>query len=180
MDHRNIDPSFAAARIGFVILAETPVAPQPGKGSLHNPTLGQDHKVMKVHRLEYGCQQPVTAALHPVGYGRIGAVGPKDAQPRQASPHLLQQGLGRIAILHIGGEHRQSPDQAQRIDEQMPLAASDFFPASYPRSPPASVVLTDWLSMMAALGVGSRPSTCRTSTRSRAWICSSRPASRQV
>jgi hypothetical protein len=41
-----------------------------------------------------------------------------------------------------------------------------FFPPSYPRSvPPTSVVLTAWLSMHAALGVGSRPTAMRFRSR---------------
>src|SRR5262249_44890560 len=93
---------------------------------------------------------------------------------------LFEQGLGRVAVLHVGGEHQHGPDQAEGVDEQVPLAALDFFPASYPRGPPASVVFTDWLSITAALGVPSRSSSRRRSTRRAAWTCSIPPASRQV
>jgi len=180
MDHRYVDPSFAAARIGFVILAETPIAPQPGKGPFYNPTLWQNNKMMEVYRFENGRQQPVTPALHPVGDGCVGAVRPDDAQPRQAPPHLLQQRFGRIAILHVGGEHHQSPDQAQRVDEQVPLAPAYFLGPVPAMDPPFSVVLTLWLSTTTALGVGSRPSRTRSRSRSTARIFSQRPSSRQM
>jgi hypothetical protein len=36
-----------------------------------------------------------------------------------------------------------------------------FLPASNPRGPPASVVLTDWLSMIPADGLASRPAVSR-------------------
>src|SRR5258708_30260764 len=36
-----------------------------------------------------------------------------------------------------------------------------FLPASYPRGPPLSVVLTDWLSMIPAEGLASRPAASR-------------------
>ena len=41
-----------------------------------------------------------------------------------------------------------------------------LLPPAKPGGPPRSVVLTDWLSMMAALGVGSRPASRRTRSRS--------------
>jgi hypothetical protein len=46
--------------------------------------------------------------------------------------------------------------QPQRINHQVPLSSGHFFSASKPRSvPPTSVVFTLWLSMIAAVGVGS-------------------------
>src|SRR5262245_48906498 len=54
-----------------------------------------------------------------------------------------------------------------------------FLPPSYPHScPPTSVVFTDWLSIQAALGVGSRPSWTRTRVRSRLRILVHVPSSR--
>jgi hypothetical protein len=44
-----------------------------------------------------------------------------------------------------------------RTNEDVTLAPGQLFPPSKPRSPPASVVLTVWLSMIPALGVGSHP-----------------------
>jgi len=46
--------------------------------------------------------------------------------------------------------------------------------------PPASVVFTDWLSMMPALGVGSLPAKARISARRAAWTRCQTPLSRQV
>lgn len=40
------------------------------------------------------------------------------------------------------------------VDQSVPLAAVDLLPAPYPRGPPASVVITLRLSMMAANGFG--------------------------
>jgi hypothetical protein len=40
--------------------------------------------------------------------------------------------------------------------------------------------LTDWLSMIAALGVGSRPAVARASDRSASWTCSQVPSARHV
>src|SRR5713101_8031365 len=54
-----------------------------------------------------------------------------------------------------------------------------FLPPSYPRAgPPISVVLTDWLSMHAALGVGSRPASTRVRSRRALTILAHVPSSR--
>ena len=51
--------------------------------------------------------------------------------------------------------------QAGRVDRDVTLAALDLFTRVVAPRPPFSVVLTLWLSMMAALGLASRPSRSR-------------------
>lgn len=60
-----------------------------------------------------------------------------------------------------------SPSVSTRMCRLRPLT---FLPPSYPWGPPCSVVLTDWLSMMAALGSGSRLAYRRTRSRRTDWI----------
>lgn len=73
--------------------------------------------------------------------------------------------------------HDDFEQQPQCIDQQMPLAPAHFRRAiETPR--PARWVFTDWLSMMAAFGAGSRPARWRTNSRSRLWSCSQMPACR--
>jgi len=47
----------------------------------------------------------------------------------------------------------------------MPFPAVDFLAGVITARPPFSVVFTDWLSMIAALGLSSRPAACRTLPR---------------
>jgi hypothetical protein len=53
-----------------------------------------------------------------------------------------------------------------------------FLWLSRPRADPPSVAGTDWVSMLPALGVGSRPSATRTRSRSASWIASRVPLCR--
>src|SRR4051812_31133942 len=53
-----------------------------------------------------------------------------------------------------------------------------FLPASKPRGPPLSVVLTDWLSSTAALGEASRPTRSRSAMTRRWFMVSNKPVSR--
>ncbi len=85
-------------------------------------------------------------------------------------PEALQQQLRPLAILHVGGRDDHHQDQAERVDEEVPLAAFDLFVRIKAAEPPFSVVLTDWLSMMPALGWRCFPVATRTSPRSRSWM----------
>jgi hypothetical protein len=69
--------------------------------------------------------------------------------------------------------------EALGIDEDVALATGDFLAPVVAAAPPFSVVLTVWLSMMAALGVDSRPRLTRTRSRSVAAMRSQAPSSRQ-
>jgi hypothetical protein len=49
-------------------------------------------------------------------------------------------------------------DQAEGVDDDMPFAPLDLLAGVIASGAPFSVVLALWLSMMPALGLGSRPS----------------------
>jgi hypothetical protein len=68
---------------------------------------------------------------------------------------------------------------SKRIDEDVAFSSVDFLARIVSAKPPFSVVLTDWLSMMAALGVGFRPSWRRTCARKVSWMRFHTPAARK-
>ena len=82
----------------------------------------------------------------------------------------LQQRLCAIAVWHTGGGDDDRQQQAERIDEEVAFAAFDLFVCIEATDPPFSVVLTDWLSMIPALGWRCLPMATRTSPRSRSCI----------
>jgi hypothetical protein len=65
--------------------------------------------------------------------------------------------------------------QPHGVNYDVALASFNQLPRIEPTGPPFSVVFTDWLSMMAALGVGSRPASIRVRSRSASWMRSSVP-----
>jgi hypothetical protein len=87
----------------------------------------------------------------------VRTVGPDELQSGEAALERLQEMLAALLILDVGLMHQHVQDQAQSVDEQMPLAPFHPLAAIIAAPPPISLVFTDWLSMMAALGVGSRP-----------------------
>ena len=71
-----------------------------------------------------------------------------------------------IAILNVGGMNGNAQQETERVDEYMPLAARDLLAGvialRIEQSPPFGAALALWLSMMAAVGLASRPSFSRT------------------
>jgi hypothetical protein len=100
----------------------------------------------------------------------IAGVGVDQGQPRKAATNPAADFGQAVSILDVGGVDDQNKRQAEGIGEQKAFSAIDrrrrrgqqspegtFLPASKPRTPPDSVVLTLWLSMIAALGEASLP-----------------------
>ena len=77
-----------------------------------------------------------------------------------------QKPFGAFGIRDICWMHEHAQQEPIRINPKLPFAPIDLFPPSSPRSPPASVVLTDWESRTLMDGSGLRFSACRASFRS--------------
>jgi hypothetical protein len=60
----------------------------------------------------------------------------------------LDQAGRPVAVLNIGAVHHAFKHAAECVCHDVVLAPLIFLPASYPRGLPASVVFTDWLSML--------------------------------
>jgi len=96
----------------------------------------------------------------------ITAIGPDNFKAPPSRTQLLDQQFAAVTVLHAGRMHDQREDQPERVYNNMTLAPLDFLARIVPSVAPFSAVLTDWLSMMPALGVGLRPSSIRTRRRS--------------
>ena len=85
-------------------------------------------------------------------------------------PEAHQQSLGPVAVWHIGGRNHHGQEQAEGIDEDVAFAPFDLFVRVEAADPPFSVVLTDWLSRIPALGWRCLPVATRTSPRKRSCM----------
>jgi hypothetical protein len=92
----------------------------------------------------------------------------KDARDEwKALARPPEKGADTIAVLNVGGKDLDAQEQAERVDENVPLAAGDFLRriiALRVLRPPFCAALALWLSSTAALGLASRPSRSRTAT----------------
>ena len=70
-----------------------------------------------------------------------------------------------VAVLHVGRMNDGAQQQTFGIYQEMTLLAFDLLasviPARVDRDPPFSALLTLWLSMIAAVGLASRPASSR-------------------
>jgi len=114
---------------------------------------------------------PITGACGGQGgaCALIAGIG-EDAQDegKQCPRARIENESRAIAILDVCGMNGNAQQEAKRVDKDVPLAAGDFLARivalCIDKSPPFSAALALWLSMIAAVGLGSRPACSRVST----------------
>jgi len=98
----------------------------------------------------------------------IAGVGEDPLDEREGATRLAQNLVHAIAILDVGGVDDDTQEEAERVDEDVPLAPRNLLARVITlrvhRRPPFCAALALWLSMIAALGLTSRPSLSRTAT----------------
>jgi len=98
----------------------------------------------------------------------IAGIGEDALDEREGSAGLAQNLMRAIAILDVGGVDDDTQEEAERVDEDVPLAPRDLLARVIAlrvhRRPPFCAALALWLSMIAALGLISRPSFSRSAT----------------
>jgi hypothetical protein len=166
MDHRPVDHRFAALGERLIVLAQPATAAEPRERSFYNPPLGQDDESRDAAKTFDNLQSP-PAELGRPAYQLAGVttIGPDDLEAGKQSTNLPQHELGSVAVLDVGGVHDDTQYQTEHIDHDVSLSALDFLARVVPAVPPFSTVFTDWLSMIAAVGVGFRPAPTRTCSR---------------
>ena len=85
----------------------------------------------------------------------------------EASARLAQERLRAVAILHVGRMDVDGEQQAERVGQDVALAADHLLAGvvagRVERSPPLTAPFAVWLSMIAVVGLASRPAFSRTS-----------------
>ena len=150
------------------ILGESSTAIEPSNRALDDPTLRQHDKSLNLigalddFGLELGqdfCE--CSAKVRPL----IGGVGEEHFQEGLRPEQRCEQHDAAVAVLDVGGMNDGVDQQAQRIYENVALLALDLLAriitVRIDPGPPFSELFTLWLSMMAAVGLASRPSCSR-------------------
>ncbi len=167
IDHGDTDHGFARFGEGFIVFRQAAVFSKPCKGSFHNPPLGKDDKLVRVRSFN-DFNDPTIPAHRPVHKpSGITAITPDDFEAPPSRTQLFDQQLTTVTVLDVGRVHDQGENQAERVNNDMTLASKRFLARIVPSVAPFSAVLTDWLSMIPARGVGLRPFLIRTCNRSR-------------
>jgi hypothetical protein len=150
------------------VFGETAAAADPGEGALHDPAFGKNEEAMRLVTLD---------DLQPPGPGlcdRRGELGSAIAgigedtldEGEQAARAPIEDPSRPVAILHIGRMDDDVQQEAERVDEDMPLATLDLLARviarRVERRPPFCAPLALCASMIATVGLASRPARSRT------------------
>lgn len=170
VDHRQIDKILACARVEFIILAQPTVSAQPCECPLDDPTMWQHLEADNLIAAPDNFQSPTGILLDPIlQLARVAGIGPDQFQARTTVANLRDHLLRSVPILNAGRMNDHAHDQSQGIDDKMSFASFNLLASVVAAlGPPFSPVFADWVSMIAALGVGSR--FC--SSRMRSWSLS--------
>lgn len=165
MGHRGINSRIRCINPVFIIFTQPSIKIQPAKSTLHNPTPRNNMKtcVGGITRLYFNINAIAGCEFHKCT--RITLICPDFLNARKVLNNPRQKPLGNRAIPDVGFSYESPYNITQRIHNDMAFAPLYFLAAVITLYPPFSVVLTDWLSMIKALGVASRPSSCRMPSR---------------
>ena len=166
IDHGNTNHRLTALNQSLIVFGKSSVLPKPGKRSFNNPSLGENDKRVRIRSFD-NFDNPAIPAHCPIHkLPGITTIGPDHFEAPPSRAQLLDQQFAAVTVLDVGRVNDQCEDQAERVNNDMALAPLCFLARVVPSLAPFSAVLTDWLSMMPALGVGLRPSSIRTRRRS--------------
>lgn len=127
-DHSETDEGCRGSRIALEIARKSSVAADPGEGTLDNPSLGQDDEAMQVIALDDLKCPGAGLGDGRGGFGSLIAGISEDAldEGKQATRTSIEDKRCAVAILYIGGVDDDIQQEAERIDEDVPLATRDL------------------------------------------------------
>ena len=148
MDHRLAD-----LRSLLIVFAQPPIPPEPSECPLHHPPARQYREPDRICGPLDDFDRPTPRQLDQLrDLAAISAIRPDQPQPEEPSGETRQGRIRPIPILHTRRVHHYRKHQSERIDNDVPLAPIYLLAAVVAAWPPFSVVFTDWLSMIPALG----------------------------
>ena len=166
-DLHHSSPGFNMA---LVVLAVPAVPTMPGMRTFPHPAFRQRCKAFRALGTRCDFDAPPRTMGRPPRGKRVGVVlrirtnrGETRDIPRR---DVGEQGLSCCPLIEPALGMSTASNKSTVSTSRCRLRPVIFLPPSSPRSaPPISVVLTAWLSMPAALGVGSRPAAPRVCSR---------------
>ena len=170
LDHGEADEGGGDPGVTLEVAREAAVAADPGEGALDDPALGQGLEARDVGPRDDLDPPRAAAREAPREAGpAIAAVG-EDAldEGEEASGAPVEHARRAVAILDVGGVDDDVQQQAKRVDEDVTLASRRLLARvvarRIDRGPPFEAPRAVWLSMIAAVGLASRPARSREAT----------------
>jgi hypothetical protein len=126
-DHGEAEEGGDGSGVTLEVAGQAAVAADPGEGALDDPAFGQDDEAVGIAALDdlQGPRAgPSDDLSHP--WPLVAGVGEDAFDEREGSPHRAQQVARTVAVLHIGRVDDHVQQEAQRVDQDVALAAGDF------------------------------------------------------
>lgn len=162
------DHGFGDVGAFLIVFGQTAPPSEPPEGSFDQPAAGNEDEAATGDTPDDDQRQPEQKAGEDHRHPIVDAVGEDGAQPAVEPLDPRQQRSGAVGVLDVGGVDEDPGEEARGVDGDVTLAALDLLGRVKASGAPFSVVLTLWVSRMAAEGVGSRPS-CSRSIITRWW-----------
>ena len=126
-DHGESEEGGDGSGVALEVAGQSAVAADPGEGALDDPAFGQDDEAVGIAALD-DLQSPGTGLGDQLGHlwPLVAGVGEDAFDEREGSPHRAQQVARTVAVLHIGRVDDHVQQEAQRVDQDVALAAGDF------------------------------------------------------
>jgi hypothetical protein len=128
MDHGNNNHGFTGTGEVLIVLAQSTVAFQPGKGAFNDPASWQQHKALDVGWPQDGLKHPAANRESPLNQrAGVGRVSPDERQAWKLPLGFLQQQPGAVAVLDVAGVNHGRQQQSRGIDQDVAFAARYLF-----------------------------------------------------
>ena len=177
MNRGYVYPCFRRIGQGFIVLAQPAASTQPRQRSFDHPPSRQHLELMAGPWTLHNLKDVARMGPHPIyQLPSVSGVCPNQSEARKPPFQLVYNQFCSVSVLDVSRMDHNSQQQPYGIHDDVTLATHHLLTSIIATRPPFSVVLTDWLSMTAALGVHSLPSARRTFGRSASWTPSHVPS----
>jgi hypothetical protein len=127
-DHGEADEGGRGSRVALEVARQPPIVADPGERAFDDPTLGQDDEAMQLVALD-DLDLPGAGLCDGSGGPRslIAGIGEDALDEREEAARMAIENEPRaVAILHVGRMDDDVQQEAERVDENVPLAARDL------------------------------------------------------
>jgi hypothetical protein len=125
----------------LVVLAQSTEAAKPSEGSFDDPAARQNlealHVVGALHDLHLDRAEVAAQFANPLDeLPGVAPVGPDMSQSKERGGESAEHELRAVAILNVSSMNDDGEHQTERVDEEVPLATTDFLARIVTARPP--------------------------------------------
>lgn len=127
-DHSEAYESGDGASVAFEVAGQAAVSTDPGERAFDDPAFGENDEAMQLVALD-DLELPGAGLCNGCGCLCALVAGIREDtldEGEEAAGAPIEDESSAIAILHIGRMHNDAQQEAERVDEDVPLAARDL------------------------------------------------------